>query len=254
VQDLAELLRLDSGEYVAPVHYEPPPKPIVRWRLNPAKLLAQYHDNPARFARWREYKPVTEETIERFGFGLGRLPFQDEAGQWYMSKTEWLTVPVYDAGNLVALRGRNLTNKGAKWICATGSDVALWNVDGVRAGSTVWLCENYVDAALLMQKYPKWDAVSIGGSTTWRRKFAHQLAARRPAQIVVALDNDLPGNGGGARREQWLEEWRAQHPHAKPPDANGPKIVEELRLSGVPALLFDWPDNAPQKAGLDWTL
>ncbi len=253
LQDLAELLRID-GEVVLPVRQEQPPKPVARWRLNPSKLLMQYHDHPARLQCWQKYKPIAAETIERHGFGMGRLPFQDDAGEWYMSRSEWLTVPVYDGGQLAALRGRNLTNNGAKWISATGSQYALWNVDNVRAGATVWLCENYVDAAWLMQCHPNWDAVSIGGATTWQRRWAHQLASMRPSQVIVALDNDLPGNGGGAKREQWIEEWKTQHPGAKPPDANGVKIVEDLQLSGVPSLLFDWPDNAPQKAGIDWAL
>ncbi len=254
LQDLAELLRLDAGEYVAPIHQEQPPKPVARWRLNPSRLLTQYHDHPARLQCWQKYKPLSAETIERHGFGLGRLPFQDDNEQWYMSQHEWLTVPIYADGGLAALRGRNLTNKGAKWISATGSQYALWNVDNVRAGATVWLCENYVDAAWLMQKHPQWDAVSIGGATTWQRRWAHQLAAMRPAQVIVALDNDLPGNGGGAKREQWLAEWETMHHGAKPPDANGIKIVDDLQLSGVSSVLFDWPDNAPQKAGIDWAL
>lgn len=254
LRELAELLRISGDEYIAPARQPQPPKPIARWRLNSAKLLAQYHDNPNRLERWRRYKPVTDETIERFDFGLGRLPFQNEQNEWYMSRAEWLIVPVRTDNELVALRGRNLTNHGAKWICATGSEMALWNVEQVRLGATVWLCENYVDAALLMQKYPQWDAVSIGGATTWNRRFAHQLVARRPARVIVALDNDLPGNGGGKRREQWLAEWTAQHPFAVPPAANGPKIVDELQLAGVSALLFDWPEDAPHKAGLDWAI
>lgn len=255
LRDLADLLSVDSRDYVAPVREPPPPpKPIARWRLNPDRLLAQYHDHPDRLQRWQRYKPLKAETIERFGFGLGRLPFQDDNDQWYMSRHEWLTVPVYADGALAALRGRNLTGNGAKWISATGSNYALWNVDDVRFGATVWLCENYVDAAWLMQEHPEWDAVAIGGATTWRRHWARQLAARRPAQVIVALDNDLPGNGGGARREQWLAEWKARRPGVTPPDANGPRIVDDLQLSGVPATLFVWPDNAPYKAGVDWAL
>lgn len=253
---LAELLALD-GDYTPPVREEPqPPKPIARWRLNPGRLLAQYHDNPQRLSAWRRYKPLSAATIERHGFGLGRLPFQDENEQWYMSQSEWLTVPVYADGRLSALRGRNLTTRGAKWISATGSEYALWGVDGVRLGDVVWLCENYVDAAWLMQEHPEWRAVAIGGATTWQRSWAYQLATCRPAQVIVALDNDLPGNGGGDRREQWLAEWKAAHPQPglKPPAANGLRIVEDLQCSGVLAELFVWPDSAPQKAGIDWVL
>lgn len=252
---LADLLALD-GDYT-PTPKEPePPKPPARWRLNPDRLLAQHQNHPQRLAAWRRYKPLRAETIERHGFGFGRLPFLDESEHWYMSKAEWLTVPVYANGRLSALRGRNQTQRGAKWISATGSEYALWGVENVRLGHTVWLCENYVDAAWLMQEHPEWRAVAIGGATTWQRPWAHQLATRRPAQVIVALDNDLPGNGGGEKREQWMAEWKAAHPQPglKPPAANGPRIVDDLQLSGVPAELFVWPDNAPHKAGIDWVL
>jgi len=253
LKDLAELLDMDSSDYAPPVR-EVKVKECARWRLNPWTLLAQYHDNPQKIERWADYKPLNPETLEKHKFGLGRLPFQHPDGSWYMSKTDWLTVPIYEDGALVALRGRNLTDRGPKWLSATGSQYALWNVDNVWAGSVCWLCENYVDAAWLMQVHPEWCAVAIGGATTWKREWVARLAAQSPEQVIVALDNDLPGNGGGKKRAGWIREWETDRTGLTPPAANGPKIVGDLQAAGLTVRLFDWPQNAPKKAGIDWAL
>jgi len=253
LRELAELLDMDSSDYVPPVR-DAVIKEVARWRMNPWALLAKYKDHPQRADRWAGYKPLTVETLDRHGFGLGRLPFQHPDDSWYMSKSDWLIVPVYEDGALVALRGRNLTDRGPKWISATGSQYALWNVDNVPAGSICWVCENYVDAAWTMQAHPEWSAVAIGGATTWKREWAARLADRSPAQVIVALDNDLTGNGGGKRREAWEADWKQDHPGLNPPIANGPKIVSDLQATGLAVRLFEWPENAPQKAGVDWAL
>ncbi|WP_287960754.1 toprim domain-containing protein [Caldilinea sp.] len=196
---------------------------------------------------------MSEETIVRHDFALGKLPFRREDGSWYMSRQEWLIVPLYEDGQLVGLRGRNLGGFGPKWISATGSSYTLWGVDQVKPGSVVWLCENYVDAAWLMQEYPEWSAVAIGGATTWRAEWADRMAARRPELVVVALDNDLAGAARGETLRRLQQEW-IQERGTRPPRPNGPRIVNSLRRAGVNALLFRWPEEAPVKAGLDWIL
>jgi len=253
LRDLAEVLDLDATDYVPQVR-EQKIVELARWRGNPWKLLDQYLTHPDRVDRWAGYKPLTVGTLDRHGFGLGRLPFQHPDQSWYMSKQEWLTVPIYEDGALIALRGRNLGTAGPKWISATGSNYALWNVDKVRPGTTCWLCENYVDAAWIMQGHPEYSAVAIGGATTWKREWATRLAARSPGRVVVALDNDLVGNGGGEKREQWVLDWKVDHPGLNPPAANGPKVVNELRAAGISATLLNWPDDAPYKAGVDWLI
>ncbi len=251
---LADLLRVEIGEYVPPAATPKPEPAIARWRLNPHELMRRYVTHPGKVARWQAYKALSEETIERYRLGYGPLPFQRSNGEWYMSKADWLIVPIFEDGALVALRGRNTGTVGPKWISATGSQYALWNVENVEPGAVCWLTENYVDAMWLQQERPAWSVVAIGGATTWRTEWAAQLAARKPGMVVVALDNDLPGNGGGHLREQLCAEWRATHPLAAIPEANGPKIANSLRRAGLDARLFEWPDTAPAKAGIDWIL
>jgi hypothetical protein len=251
---LADHLLLDTGGY-APIHRVPEPelKPVARWRSSPDTLLDRYRNHLHRFDAWRRYKPLMAQTIARFDFGLGRLPFQREDGSWYLSHQEWLTVQLWEDGQLVGLRGRNRTQSGPKWISATGTAYTLWGVDFVRPGAVTWLCENYVDAAWLMQEHPDWCAVAIGGATTWKPEWADMLAARKPDTVIVALDNDLPGQATGTLRRKLERAWIQQR-GTEPPPANGPKIANALQRAGVPAVLFKWPDAAPVKAGLDWVL
>ncbi len=251
LRTLAEHLHLDAP--VTPVtRPEPAPVPTARWRQNPTELLRRYR-TADRYAAWRQYKPLTTDTIDRFDFGFGKLPFQRDSGEWYLSQAQWLTVPLWESGQLVGLRGRNRGNKGPKWISATGSTYTLWGVDYVRRGSVTWLCENYVDAAWLVQEHPAWSAVAIGGATTWQPAWVDLLAQRQPQVVIVALDWDLPGQATGAFRSKLEAAW-VQERGTKPPEANGPKIANELRRHGLNAVLFQYPDYAPEKADVGWLL
>ena len=185
------------------------------------------------------------------------------SGNWYWSSTYWLTVPLYapaasgagraEPGRLVGLRGRNLDPHGKpKWISATGTSYVLWNLAGVRHGGAVWICENYVDAAWLMERHPHLDAVALGGAAHWREEWAAQLAARQPLFAVVALDNDLAGQARGSLGSQLRYARRTEGMPDMP--LNGPKIANSLAEAGLPAHLLEWPDHAPAHADVGWLL
>ena len=258
---LAKLLRLDIGEYVAPVRVEKPVQELARWRENPWRLMDGYHSHPEKVRKWQNYKPLSNESIEKHGFGLGRLPFQRENGDWFMGRDEWLIVPIYQDGALMALKGRTLLPKPTdpkvpwtKWMGAKGSTAALFGIDDVREGATVFICENFADKVWLEQTHPDLCAVSSGG-ITWTREWSERLSEKKTGMVVVALDCDLVGNGGGHLRNGLITKWVEKHPNAKIPDANGPKIVNSLLRAGVKrVMLFQWPGNAPEGAGIDWAL
>ena len=254
LRQLADKLRIDGDKpAIQWQRKEREPLPVARWRQNPTELLRRYQSHPDRYSKWRSYKPLTAATIDRFGFGLGKLPFQREGGEWYMSRQDWLIVPLWEGGQLVGLRGRNLGDGGPKWISAAGTNYTLFGLDHVRAGSICWLCENYVDAAWLTQEHPEWCAVAIGGATTWQAAWADMLQERKPGMVIVLLDNDLPGQAQGQFRQALETAWIAER-NTEPPAANGPRIANALRAAGVNAVLFKWPDGAPHKAGMDWLL
>jgi hypothetical protein len=236
-----------------------PSKPPPPWRDYAGELVAGACAHPLRFALWRAYKPISPATIVRFQFGVGRLPFQRRDGSWYWSRSEWLIVPLLLGGSVLGLRGRRLPGiaGGPKWISATGTRYCLWNVEGVRPGHVVWICENYVDAAWLMERYADWDAVALGGAANWRddehESWARRLSERSPSLVMVALDNDLAGQAAGATYRRLLAERRRACPNLDLA-LNGPKIAASLRAAGLQVSLFNWPDDAPAKADIGWLL
>lgn len=237
--------------------WTPPPARIVvdaPWQRDAAAIVARTLAHPDRLARWAAYKPLSPATLDKHQFGLSPLPFQRANGEWYWSRTDWLTVPLYDGNKLVGLRGRNLGTEGPKWISATGSHYALWNLSAVQPGSIVWLCENYVDAAWLMERHPDQVALALGGASNWQPAWTQALAARQPRLVVVALDNDLAGQATGAMYARLQAERRAAHPNLPDLVPNGPQIANALNAAGVTAVLFSYPPNAPAKADIGWVL
>jgi hypothetical protein len=63
----------------------------------------------------------------------------------------------------------------------------------------------------------------------------------------------LPGQAIGALRERLAAEWTAER-NTPPPESQGIRIVNALNAAGVKSMLFDWPEAAPVKAGIDWLL
>lgn len=255
--------RLNVGgdmPYTPPVRREPPaPRAIAPWRQNPERRLAEYQQHPDRYRMWASHKPLKPETIDRFGFGFGRLPFERrETGEWYEGAFPRLIVPIYQGSSLAALRGRAVVagDEGAKWIGATGSVMAPWGLYNVTAGSVVWICENYVDAAWLMQSMPGDFAIGLGGVSSWKEEYGWHLSRLKPEKVIVALDNDLPGQARGDMRRMLEDEWRSDPKHrgTQPPASNGARLEQELRGMGMKTLLFEWPACAPAKAGIDWML
>jgi len=237
--------------------YTPPPprpRPAVPWHAHAVEIVSRSLAHPQRIERWQAYKPLSVATLDRHQFGLHRLPFQKPDGRWYWSQQPWLTVPLYDGDLLVGLRGRNIGAQGPKWISATGTSYVLWNLPKVRPGACVWITENYVDAAWLMERHPQWDAVALGGAANWRPEWAAALAAKRPALVIVALDNDLAGQASGATYRRLQAERRQQHPGLPDLAPNGPKIANSLIAAGCPVTLYPWQPDAPDKADVGWLL
>ena len=229
------------------------PEPEVPWLADAAGRIARSLAHPGRLTAWSSYKPLTRETLDRWQFGLGTLPFQARDGQWYESRSEWLTVPLYDAnGVLCGLRGRNLGTVGPKWISATGTHYTLWGARPYPLHAAVWICENYVDAAWLMQAHPDISAVALGGASNWRAEWAAPLQGCD--LIVVALDNDLAGQANAFTYRRLLAERRQAHPGLPDLVPNGPKLANDLLAQGLTVRLYPWPETAPAKADVGWLL
>lgn len=251
LRDLAEQERIERQ-----MGYQRPEVIVRRQRPAPAwaaKGIVRYLTSPERYDRWQAYKPISWESIDKYNLGYGKLPFEGDRG-WYESKNDWLVVPLFERSELVGLRGRNTGTEGPKWISATGSRYTLWNIGNARPGHQLWIMENYIDAIMLMERYPEWDAVAIGGASTWQEGWIDKVRAARPSHVVVALDNDLAGQATGAMYDKLAAEWKLERPGVPVPSPNGPKIANMLRAAHVPATLYRWPAEAPAKADIGWKL
>jgi len=225
------------------------------WLGTAASRISQSLAHPGRLAAWAAYKPLSRATLDRWQFGLGKLPFVGNDGEWYESRSSWLTVPLYGpTGAVCGLRGRNLGTQGPKWISATGSHYHLWGLQNGPLKPVVWLCENYVDAAWLMERHSDLSAVALGGATTWQPAWGEALAAQQPDLVIVALDNDLAGQATGPLYRRLSDERRIAHPDLPALVPNGPRIANDLIALGLTVRLFQWPAKAPAKAGVDWLI
>lgn len=247
---LCAFLGLTEDKYLPapPAPRQRPPQRATEpfaWQLNPERLLETYTRHPRRVELWQQHKPLSAETIERWQLGVGKLPASS-------CKHERLILPVIEAGQVVGFRGRAIRCDCPKWLAPAGFTAHLFGREAVRPGGILWIVENNVDALLMMQLYPEYDAVaSTHGCSTWLDEWTAHVASRAPRLVIVALDNDLPGNGGGKHRGELIRRWREEHPAARRlPIAWGPRIADKLVRAGLTTRLYIYPDGAPAKASV----
>lgn len=224
--------------------------PVWRTDSPHADLLVKgYTSDPRRYELWQAYKPLSEQTIDRWGLGLGKLPGQT---------TPRLILPVRQNGQVVHLRGRlpkDDTSDLPKWLAAKGSTATLFNLDGLRPGHKLVILENPIDAALVMQEFPELDAVApTNGAGSWQDEWTEVIASIAPSQIIVAYDNDLAGQANPVTAWRLKKDWQTKHPGRKPPRPNGPKLVKKLRKTGLKVSLWRWSDDTPAKGDMGWLL
>lgn len=268
---VAELLQIQPDERTRPAGHAQKPQAPRQWQNRPDIWLDRYCGALDRVTRWQGYKPLSLDSISRCRLGVGKLPLWSErTHSWYDYPHRRLIVPVFGAdGRCVAFHGRACLpdDDGPKWLSASGSDKrALFVVGALVAGCTVVICENYADAILAYQVEPSACYIPVGG-LSWQAAWTDQIAAARPAQVLVWLDHDLSGNGSRYHAAELLALWRekvearraanpalAVRPFPKPPIPRGPKIANDFLAVGVKARRFEWWRGAPLKADLGWAL
>lgn len=243
--DLARRVDLDAGDYrpPAPARKEPPAR-LPSWIAQGPALVDRYHHAPGAYEAWQSYKPIWRQTFDRAHLGVGVLPSSKCPHQR-------LIVPVLDGTMVVGLRGRSLGCDCGKWLVAGGTTLEmlpLYNADQVGAGDVVMIVENPVDALMVAERTP-YTGVATYSVSYWRDEWTAALQAARPELIVVAYDNDLPGQGGGVQRAEFLRQWFSDPKHKLAPKPNGVRLANDLIRAGLPARLFDW-GRQPNKADI----
>jgi hypothetical protein len=224
---LKKLLRhldIHDTPITASVRHQEPPKP-KRWQSDPARYVQAFCEHPRRLQAWQAYKPLTIDSIARWRLGVGVLPSS-------RCQHRRLIVPVYETGQVIALHGRAYLpdDDDAKWLTSGGSRKnVLFNGDLLQSGRVVVICENMIDCILVMQQRSQWIAVASGG-TAWRDEFTGQIAAARPAAVLVWLDNDDAGQ------------------------KSADTIVPALCRAGLGVTRYQWALDAPPKADVGWVV
>jgi predicted RNA-binding Zn-ribbon protein involved in translation (DUF1610 family) len=253
LQSLAEKLELVGDHYPLPAKPKAKPKRPPGWITKANLLVEQYESHPRRFERWMAHKPLAMQTIVDAHLGIGILPptIGHDGTPYYPGgcSHDRLIVPVFWGSQIVALRGRRLDcDCEAKWIAAQGATIdilPLYNWQALRTNQVIFIVENMVDALLITQEKAPWVGMAIYSTSYWKPEWAQAIHQAKPEMVIVALDNDLVGNGGARRRDELLQTWQQAH-NGKAPPARGVYVVNELNKTGVPAYLMDWGD-APAK-------
>jgi len=213
-------------------HHTPKPKPkkTYPWKSKAVSMVETFTRHPHNAARWHAYRQTPPEIVRAGHLGFGTLP----ASRCHHPR---LIVPVFDGEQIVGLRGRAAGCDCGKWLSAGGSEYRLYNVESLSERGVVFVTENPIDARVLDHRWSV-GAVATLGVGIWRDSYTEILKRARVVRVVVAYDNDQPGNGG------WLEKWLETHD--RPIMPHGVKLVARLRSAGLRCELFDWGD-APYK-------
>jgi hypothetical protein len=247
---LAEKLGLhDTRPTSAPAYMPPAPKPRP-WQARASELAISFAAAPLAVQRWQAYKPLLVPTIRLHMLGYGVFPggLHHAAGRCDHPR---LIVPLLSDGAVVGFRCRAVECSCPKWLSPGGSKLALFNADAITAGAPLAIVENPADA-LLIGDHWQMAAVATLGVSVWNDDYTALLVGHRPSGVIIGFDNDVPGQ---TRNPAIIAAWKARRRARNLPDdetafLSGIKLANRLRAAGLPAIIYDWPLTAPEKADI----
>lgn len=261
LRQLADALAVEGSESPVQAPRELPPVPTPPWAADDA--LERYRRGMrSRWTEivraWQSYKPLSEQTIRDADLGLGKLPlYHEQDNRWYESRYPRLLYPLVQGGRIVGIAGRAFLpeDQGPKWLTGSCSTLILHGLEGLRQGAMVIWVENRVDRLLVLEERPDVACIASGG-LVWRPDWLDQIAARRPKNVLLWLDNDTSGcpnhqtyvRGRASWFARMQEQVRAGKIPRVPPfqEPRGPVIANALLERGVQASIYKWANGTPE--------
>jgi 5S rRNA maturation endonuclease (ribonuclease M5) len=118
----------------------------------------------------------------------------------YYSQHAAFTIPIFDAyGNLVNIRFHNMSGPGKRGLRSKTTkllyDITSFNKDAEEA----WICEGEGDFWVLEGMLGLNAITTIGGAMVLPEVIQENIALFRDKRVILALDNDDPGNMASAK-------------------------------------------------------
>jgi hypothetical protein len=247
---LAEKLGMhDTRPTSAPAYMPPAPKPRP-WQARASELAISFSAAPLAAQKWQAYKPLLVPTIRAHKLGYGVFPggLHHAAGRCDHPR---LIVPIFDGEDVIGFRCRAVECQCPKWLSPGGSKLALYNLASVQPAQPVAILENPIDA-LLCGDHWHMAAVATFGVSIWNDGYTAALKAAQPSAVIIGFDNDVPGQTRNpAIIAAWKTRRRARHlPDDETAFLSGIKLATRLRAAGIPAIIYEWPLTAPEKADI----
>ncbi len=206
-------------------------------------IVEKAADHPLRDKLWNDYKKLPLAVLNENKMGIGILPASH-------CQHERLLVPIYDGTMLVGIRGRQFCcDCRGKWLAPGGTRLELMPMYGERyleTGKYIWLVENPIDALQITVNVPDSIGLAIYSVSYWLDRWADTIKKFSPACVIICLDNDLVGNGGDLRRDEFIKEWMKTHQHY-PKTPSAVRIGNLLNEKHIPTSIYKW-GNAAFKA------
>lgn len=244
IESLARLMQIENpnAPKYEPKHAEPI-SPTWWMGAKGDSIVDKAAAHPLRYDLWNGYKKLPKNVIDENKLGVGVLPASH-------CQHERLLVPIYDGTMLVGIRGRQFCcDCRGKWLAPGGTRLELMPMYGERylkKGKYIWLVENAVDALQITVNVPDSVGLAIYSTSYWLDHWVDTLKKWTPACVIICLDNDLVGNGGDLRRNEFITEWLKTH-NNYPKTPAAVKIGNLLGEAHIPTSIYKW-GNAPFKA------
>lgn len=224
----------------------------AQWTRNPGAYLDKFLEHPLRLEKWTAYKTLSIESISRYRLGYGVLP---------ASKCQHprLIVPLFHQKQIVGFRGRATCCQCTKWLSSGGSQNVCVGLGAIKPGDRVALIENEVDRILCQAHDPSVKLLALPfGVASWQAEWTAELRQRKPAHVLIILDNDLAGNPNKEAYQHGLALWhrkmeamiqagKIKSKPDRPPYPHGYKYLKQFRAAGLNADRYIWPDGTPYK-------